>query len=242
MSVSTPQTTLPDPNNNIHDSGHNAGGSNGPGFASITLTSEQKVMKNRTNSGALVARMASGHLWRLQIKYNPLTRDEFEPVANFLIDKRGSLNPFFVSLPNHLTTRNSTFNTYTASNTIEANADTAAGQTSIMMKGFSGTDYNNSPKPGDIFNMNNGDPTHTKVYKVTKVETNDKYMDQNKQPTTTQRLVHFIPPLTKAISVNDDINFNNPKIRVVLSNDNFSYDLSQQNLYSFNLDLEEAHA
>lgn len=240
MAVSVQQNILPDPNNRIHDSGWSGGGSFGPGFASMTLTSDQKVMKSRTNSGTLISRMISGHTWKLSVSYNPLTREDFEPVANFLLDKRGGLTPFFVSLPNHITTRNASFNTYIASNTIETSADVAAGNTSMILSGFSGTDYDNSPQPGDLFNISNGDPVHTKVYKVTKVENYDKYSDANARPQTTQRRVHFIPALTKALTAGDDINFSNPKIRVVLSNDVFTYDLGEKNLYQFNLELEEA--
>lgn len=245
---SAQQNILPDPNNRIHISGWNGGGSYGPGFASVSLTSEQKVMKSRTNSGRLVTRMASGHTWKLAIKYNPLTREDFEPVANFLVDKRGSLEAFYVSLPQHQGSRNNTFQAFLqnaiTNNGANPNTTTAAvasGNTVMMLAGFPTTDFDdNSPQPGDIFSIDNSDPLHTKVYKVTKVENNDKFSDDNHRPTTAQRRVHFIPALTKAIGSGDKINFYNPKIRVVISNDAFTYELNENNLYTFNLDLEEA--
>ena len=44
---------LPDPNNKIDNAGiaDNTNGVAGPGFASMTLTSNDKVMMSRTNTG-----------------------------------------------------------------------------------------------------------------------------------------------------------------------------------------------
>jgi hypothetical protein len=83
-------------------------------------------MKTRTNSGRVVARAVSGQHWALAIAYNPLTRAEFEPIYNFLLNQRGGLKPFFVSLPQYRVPQNGTFATYAASNPIRVN--TVAGK------------------------------------------------------------------------------------------------------------------
>ena len=94
---------LPDPTNPIGISGQalatGSGGTNGPGFASVQFTSQAPIQMSRTNSGRVLTRAIAGHKWTIQIKYNPMTRDQFEPVFNFLLEKNGRLNPFFVKLP-----------------------------------------------------------------------------------------------------------------------------------------------
>ena len=46
------QNTLPDPNNKINAAGEiDSSGSAGPGFSSVSLTSQQPLTVNRSNSG-----------------------------------------------------------------------------------------------------------------------------------------------------------------------------------------------
>ena len=67
------------------------------------------IQVSRTNSGRVITQAAAGHKWNINITYNPMTRDQFEPVYSFLLEKNGRLNPFFVQLPMHTTSRNSAF-------------------------------------------------------------------------------------------------------------------------------------
>ena len=60
------QHTLPDPNNPIGEGGQTVG-SAGPGFSSVKLASEHKIMNTRTNSGRLVSRELSGHKWNIDL-------------------------------------------------------------------------------------------------------------------------------------------------------------------------------
>jgi len=110
------QTILPDPNNPIGNAGQNTG-TDGPGYRSVQLTSNSKIMKTRTNSGRVVARAVSGQHWELAISYNPLTRAEFEPIYNFLLNQRGGLKPFFVSLPQYRVPQNAVFAAYAEAGT-----------------------------------------------------------------------------------------------------------------------------
>ena len=91
---------LPDPSNPIGLGGQAlataSGGTAGPGFASVTFSSEAPIQISRTNSGRVITRSIAGHKWNITITYNPMTRDQFEPVYSFLLEKNGRLNPFYV--------------------------------------------------------------------------------------------------------------------------------------------------
>ena len=122
------QTILPDPNNPIGNAGQNTG-TDGPGYRSVQLTSNSKIMKTRTNSGRVVARAVSGQHWELAISYNPLTRAEFEPIYNFLLNQRGGLKPFFVSLPQYRVPQNAVFAAYAnPNNSTPIRVNTVAGK------------------------------------------------------------------------------------------------------------------
>ena len=233
---------LPDPNNAIGEAGQ-SGGTAGPGFASVRLASEHKMMNTRTNSGRLISREISGHKWNIDLSYNPMTRDEFEPVYSFLLQKRGSLTPFFVSLPQYKAPRNSTFATFVASNSMTTTANAAAGATNLMITHASfDKDTKGTAKPGDIFTItDSSDSNHTKAYQVTRVENEDDYLSGS-TPTigATQLRVHFIPALQRTVYQGATVVFNDPKFRVVLKNDIQEYDLNTDNLYDFSLKLEEA--
>ena len=161
---------LPDPNNPIGESGQ-AGGTAGPGYASVKLASEHKMMNTRTNSGRLVSREVSGHKWNISISYNPMTRDEFEPIYSFLLQKRGSLTPFFVSLPQYKAPRDPKFATYVLNSTGTPRTFTmaeagVAGATNILIAAPNGYDHsatvNGRAKPGDLFTIESSDSNHKK--------------------------------------------------------------------------------
>lgn len=116
MAFSNFTDRLPDPNWTIHDSGegHASNYTAGPGFASVDFASEQPVSISRTNSGRVMSRAIVGQRWKIKISYNPMTRAQFEPVYNFLLEKRGRLKPFFITLPQH-TPRSATSSTPAAS-------------------------------------------------------------------------------------------------------------------------------
>ena len=92
------QDTLPDPSNPIGNAGQNTG-TNGPGYRSVALSSKSKTMKSITNSGRMVRRSNGLHSWDISISYNPMTREEFEPINAFLMHKRGSFDSFLFLYP-----------------------------------------------------------------------------------------------------------------------------------------------
>ena len=229
---------LPDPDRKIMNSGKqdNSLGTAGPGFASVKFSSNQPTMVSRTNGGKVVTRSQATQYWQINISYNPLTRDEFEPVNSFLMSRQGRLSPFYVVLPQYSVSRNSTFATYAASNTISTVGATNSGATKLTAQGFNTTD---SPRPGDLFTIEDTENTnHVKAYMITRVETNADY-DGN-QPTTIQRIIHFNPPMIYSSGTTTTINFTAPKVRVISTKNVTDYSLGTNNLYQFNLSLEEA--
>ena len=231
------QNILPDPNNSIGSAGQ-ASGTSGPGFASVSITSEQPYLQSKTNSGRLLARAVAYHQWKIKITYNPMTRAEFEPIYNFLLQRRGPLNPFYVSLPQYRTPQNSNFATHSASNNLKATADYAAGSTIMTLDGANYTiSADGTPSVGDMFTIDGTNSNHTKTYMVTRIETPTDYTGT--APATDNVRIHFVPGLAKAVSNNDDVVFNNPLIKVVRAGNVEEYSLNTENLYSFSLNLEE---
>jgi hypothetical protein len=232
------QNILPDPNNTIGSAGQVAGTA-GPGFASVSLISKQPTIKDKTNSGRLLARAIASHNWEVAIKYNPMVRADFERIYTFLLHRQGGINPFFVSLPQYRVPQSSTFASYAASNNLEATGTILAGATSALIakSGYSNT-TNGTPSPGDLFTIDGANSNHTKTYMVTRVETTADYNTGEAQPSSTQVRIHFTPGMAKQVSAADDFIFSNPLIKVI-AKDTQNYSLNTNNLYSYSLNLEE---
>lgn len=229
---------LPDPVNRITVAGNASGaGLAGPGFAKIKFSSNNQVQMSKTKSGRAVSTTLGGHSWEFSINYNPLTRDEFEPISNFLEYRRGRLYPFYVILPQYNIPKDPTFASYVESTNPTISTTYDAGSEQVMLSIPSG---NGTPSPGDYFNIN--DPAHIdhlKTYKVVRVETNALYNTDDTQPTVNQCRITLIPELSKDLSVDAEFIFHNPKFRVVQKGDTIEYDLDTDNLYQFSLNLEE---
>jgi len=231
---------LPNPDHQIGDAGQSVVSGGGMGYKSVKVTSTQPLIKNRTNSGKLLARALASHMWSVSISYNPMTRDEFQPIHSFLMERRGLMKPFFISMPQYKEPRDSNFANYVkgANNTDMSLQEAAsAGATNIII-GASGYDYGDgTPRPGDMFNIDNA--AHTKIYQVTKVETSSTTTTSS-IPETNELRMHFVPPLQKDVTNGTELVFNDPKMRVVQKNNTQEYSLNTDNLYSFSLSLEEA--
>ena len=236
---------LPDPNNPIGIGGQSlatgSGGTDGPGFASVQFSSEAPIQTSRTNSGRVITRSIAGHKWNIKITYNPMTRDQFEPVYSFLLEKNGRLNPFFVQLPQHMLSRNTAF--ASANPTITTATTGSKGAGYILTAGHNTTE-STQPQPGDMFVIqDSNDSLHTKAYRVTRVMGNGTYNSAiHSQPTTSQRIIYFTPHLQRDVAQGATCDFGGPYIRVVLKSDVQSYSLGTNNLFEFSLSLEEAQA
>jgi len=239
MPTSTPFTNiLPDPNNAYNDAGQATGPQKGAGFASVKLSSQHKIMQGRTNSGRLITRDNSHHKFKVDITYNPLTREEFEPVYSFLLHQRGFLKPFFVSLPQYKEPRDSDFRNSVYTDALSPTADHAAGLTNMEVTAASYSSASHGkPRPGDLFTINDdSNSNHKKAYQVTKVEDSGDYTDS----VDSGIRVHFMPALQRAVDEEATLTFANPLIRVVMASDVQEYSLGVDGLYSFSLKLEEA--
>jgi len=221
--------TLPTPTYKIGTAGQ-AGTIEGPGYASVKVDSVSQVMRDKTNSGRLIARAIAAHRWEVDIQYNPMTRAEFNPIASFLYEKQGALKPFYIELPQYYQTGSpGTLTTTTL----------YAGNTYAMVSAAS---ISPAPAPGDMFTVSDpANSNHTKAYMLTRVETNADYNSNigGSPALGTQVRVHFTPPLQKNVSSGSSFVFNAPRIKVIQKSDVFSYSLGTNNLYSFSLSLEE---
>jgi len=221
---------LPDPNFSIEETGKGGSGTVGPGFASVRFTSNQPVAISRTNSGRVTTRAIAGHNWKIAITYNPMTRDQFEPIYAFLQERRGRLKPFEVVLPQYASPRS------TVTSTISVDGAITAGATNFMVDGVS----SGSLRPGDMFTFtDSNNSNHKKVYQVTRVLTNSDYITGNQPTDSSHRIYYVTPSIEKSVSNNSTLDYT-PTFRVIQASDTVEYSLGTNNLYQYSLTLEEA--
>ena len=230
MGVIVHSNRLPDPNYSIGETGVGGSGTAGPGFAAVKLESIQPTAVSVTNSGRVTSRSIVGHRWKIDITYNPMTRNDFEPVFNFLMEKRGRLKPFEIVLPQYNAPRS------TVTSTIAVDGAITAGATNFMVDGVS----SGSLRPGDMFNFtDSSNSNHKKVYQVTRVLTNADYLTGNQPTDSSHRVYYVTPSIEKSVSNNSTLDYT-PTFRVMLTSDVMEYRLQTNNLYQFSLNLEEA--
>ena len=244
MGAITFTNRLPDPNWTIHTSGKGDASSYtaGPGFKSIKLSSSAPVQISQTNSGRTITRQIAGHKWSIGITYNPMTRDQFEPIYSFLLQRKGRLNPFYIVLPNQNASRNANFNTWLATPKVILVDGALNAGVEVMKQDVHSTVPATQPQPGDMFTItDSGDSLHTKAYRITRVTNEDNYL-AGSVPADTERYIYFTPNLQRATANNSTINYTNPQIRVILKRDIQEFSLGTNNLYTFGLQVEEAQA
>ena len=232
MAFSSFANRLPDPVFKITEAGENSNsGLAGPGFASVKFSSQQPISISRANSGRVISRAIVSHMWKIQITYNPMTRDEFEPVYNFLLEKRGRLKPFFVKLPQH-SPRTTTSGTYTIQGPASAGSSSILTTVSSLSGGL---------RPGDLVTINDSqNSNHTKAYQIVKVnDSTNKLSSDTDLNNANERRLFLVPPLARTVSNSSTVTFANPLIKVMLQSDIQEYDLGTNNLYQFSLNLEE---
>lgn len=231
---------LPDPNWGINDAGdgHASSFVEGPGFASVKFTSIQPTAFTRTNSGRVTTRSIVGQHFKIDISYNPMTRAQFEPIHNFLLEKRGRMKPFYVVLPQYSGPQTTT------TGTIYVQGSITSGDSNFLVDGYSGLNTGGGLKPGDIFNFaDSGNSNHKKAYQIVRVADKDDRLASDSafnDNSTDRRRFYVVPPVEKDVTDNSTITYANPQFRVVQTKDNNEYSLGTNNLYSFSLTLEEA--
>jgi hypothetical protein len=150
----------------------------------------------------------------VDIKYNKLTKAQFNVVYPFLLQRQASLEAFFVELPQYS-------NTSAATKNITASAD--AGSVELTLNNTT------SIAVADMFYITDpNDDTHVKTYKVTKIDGNT---------------ITITPPLQRKIdetlSGTEQANFGTPRMRVIVPGNDIKYSLDAQGLYTFSVKLEE---
>tara|TARA_X000001316_G_C922461_1_gene37921 strand:- start:3276 stop:3992 length:717 start_codon:yes stop_codon:yes gene_type:complete len=226
---------LPDPNYGVGEDGSSSNSViTGPGFQSVKFISEQPTSVSRTNSGRVITRAIVAHRWKVQITYNPMTRDEFEPVYNFLLEKRGRLKSFFVALPQYTSPRTAT------SGTISVSGSITSGDTNFLVDGMDSV--TGGLRPGDMINfLDSGNSNHKKAYQIVRVHTSaNKLSSDSALDSSDERRLYVVPPVEKDVTDNSTITYTNPLVRVVQTSDVQEYSLGVNNLYTFSLNLEEA--
>ncbi len=231
-------TRLPDPNWGVNDAGnaHATNFTEGPGFATVKFISNQPTSFSRTNSGRVTTRAIVGQYFSINISYNPMTRAQFEPVYNFLMEKRGRLKPFYVVLPQYKDPQTTT------SGTISVQGSITSGDSNFLVDGFGSV--SGGLKPGDMFNFtDSSDSNHKKAYQIVRVATSsDKLSSDSALDATDERRYYVVPPVQKDVTDNSTIDYGNPMFRVIQNKDVQEYSLGTNNLYTFSLSLEEAQA
>jgi len=229
---------LPDPNWGVNDAGdgHATNFVEGPGFATVKFTSNQPTSFSRTNSGRVTTRAIVGQYFSINITYNPMTRAQFEPVYNFLMEKRGRLKPFYVVLPQYKDPQTAT------SGTISVQGSITSGDSNFLIDGMDAA--SGGLKPGDVFNFTDAsDSNHKKVYQIVRVASStDKLASDSTLNTSDERRLYVVPPVQKDVTDNSTIDYGDPMFRVVQNRDVQEYSLGTNNLYTFSLSLEEAQA
>ena len=210
------QNTLPDPNNRISASGGDDSGSYGPGFSAVTVTSQQPIVMNRANSGLTFKSINKYQKFMVDIKYNKLTKAEFNVVYPFLLQRQASLESFFVELPQY-------GNTSAGSKTITVSSTVDAGSVELTLNNVT------SLAVADMFHITDPqDDTHVKTYKITKI---------------VGSTVTITPPLQRkldsTLSGTRQANFGTPKMRVCVPGSDIQYSVDAKGLYSFSVKLEE---
>ena len=227
----------------------------GPGFSSVKLTSDQKMMMSRTNSQRVLSRAVAGQKWNIGIGYHPMTRSEFEPINAFLLSRQGPLTPFFVSLPQYSTPRNAAWatvvdyaNTNTVYFTVTAAHDAGSKRVTFTVPTIdpaytvgNSSVITNIPAQGDIINISDANDTnHTKAYMITAVETKNTNYDGALDNSSTSTLrITLNPPLVRDVTSVGRVTFKDPLFKVILPKAVREYSLNTNNLYKFELKLEE---
>lgn len=213
------QNILPDPSNTITPAGQDSGSGSvaGPGFSAVTVTSQQPIVMNRSNSGLTFKSINRYQKFMVDIKYNSLTKAQFNVVYPFLLERQATLEAFFVELPQYGNSSAGVKNIDLSGGSAEAGTTTLtlANTTSILV--------------ADMFFITDPqDNTHVKTYKVTKISGNT---------------ITISPPLQRklnsSLSGTRQITFSDPKMRVCVVGSDIQYSVDAKGLYSFSVKLEE---
>lgn len=220
--------TMPDPSIRwgLYGEDSASTGVYGPGFKSIKLSSKESLMKVKFNSFRDEKQGATYQNWEINIGYNTLISTEFKPLFAFLTLKRATLTLFYVYLPQFVS--QTTTNKTTSGLKVKGESTLAVTATGVVV--------------GEAFSI----VGETKVYIVTRVETETEYRTWEDQPGHSsvgyEERIHFTPPLQKDVATSSAVNFEDIKFLVRETGDMTKYSIGKDGLYSMSLNLEEVDA
>lgn len=106
-----------------------------PGFNAVGFIARDYNVRSASPAGIDHVRGLGGQRWEWSVSYHPMTRQEFGPVAAFIVAQGGSRSTFQITLPEI------SFQLGDASGTARVNnaAGYAVGSDQISVDGFSGS-------------------------------------------------------------------------------------------------------
>ena len=167
-------------------------------FQAINFRSEQRTLVSRTDSGKTFRRQIDGQRWSFTLKYPNIKWSEFAPIQAFIIKQRSSKEDFTVTFPSYLNAQGSETGTVRV-----VNAHTA-GDTTITVDGHA-ADSAGSFKAGDLIKF----ASHSKVYMIVSDVT----------PSSNASTLTIEPPLTTALSNDEQVNYDSLTFTVHLNSD-----------------------
>ena len=182
-----------------------------PEFQAIDLQSRHNTLISESISGKIQARSIGGQRWSFSAKYNPMTREEFNPVYAFVISQQGMLGQFTIVPPVISSTSG------TATGTMAVNGITSSGTGTVPIDGITGT-----IKAGDFIKFAN----HSKVYMVT--------ADRDGAGDMT-----IEPELVADVADDEEITYTSVPFTMRLANSIQSYSLSANEYYEYEIDMIE---
>ena len=167
-------------------------------FKAVNFQSEQRTLRSTTDSGKTFRRQIDGQRWTFTLSYPLKTRTEFAPIQAFIIKQRSGKENFTITFPSYFNAQGSETGTVRV-----VNAHTA-GDTTITVAGHA-ADTAGSFKAGDLIKFAN----HSKVYMIVEDVT----------PSSNASTLTIEPPLTSALSDNEQVNYDSLTFTVHLNSD-----------------------
>jgi len=190
-----------------------------PTAKNAKISSRQNTLISTTTSGRVQTRQIDGQKFAITLVYAPMNRATFAPIKAFLMKQRSRLNTFTVTPPIVSDAQGS------ATGTISVDGAISAGVTTCAIDGMT-VSTSGILKAGDYFRFG-----ADKVYMAVA----DLDSDGSGDGTLT-----FEPPLREDVANDVALIYDDVAFTVRLTNDIQEYSITINNLYEYEINLEEA--
>ena len=167
-------------------------------FKAVNFKSEQRTLRSTTDSGKTFRRQVDGQRWTFTLSYPLKTRTEFAPIQAFLIKQRSGKEDFTITFPSYFNAQGSETGTVRVVNAH------SVGDTTITVDGHA-ADSAGSFKAGELIKF----AAHSKVYMIVSDVT----------PSSNASTLTIEPPLTTALSNDEQVNYDSLTFTVHLNSD-----------------------